>query len=189
MARREERAYREYVSDEQRSQAGCLGVQSGTLICGRVLTSRYDDEATAAWQPVHAKMFVERENALQSIAFSDTNQGGIGDVHRQVAILAHELLHSAHVVATDRKQIDGTVLDHVAQRFLTAPRRTEQMHRLRESRPYGKQWMADRAKRLQRALVRGIADVEDRDQRACVNENAGHGACGGGERGTSCVSL
>ena len=38
MARREERAYREYVSDEQRSQAGCLGVQSGTLICGRVLS-------------------------------------------------------------------------------------------------------------------------------------------------------
>jgi hypothetical protein len=37
MARREERAYREYVSDEQRSQAGCIGVQSGTVICGRVL--------------------------------------------------------------------------------------------------------------------------------------------------------
>ena len=39
MARREERAYREYVSDEQRSQAGCLGGQSGTLIRGRVLSS------------------------------------------------------------------------------------------------------------------------------------------------------
>ena len=39
MARREERAYREYVSDEQRSQAGCIGVQSGTVIPGRVLIS------------------------------------------------------------------------------------------------------------------------------------------------------
>ena len=39
MARREERAYREYVSDEQRSQAGCIGGQSGTLIRGRVLSS------------------------------------------------------------------------------------------------------------------------------------------------------
>ena len=28
MARREERAYRAYVSDEQGSQAGCIGVQS-----------------------------------------------------------------------------------------------------------------------------------------------------------------
>jgi len=37
MARREERAYREYVSDEQRSQAGCIGVQSGAVIPGRVL--------------------------------------------------------------------------------------------------------------------------------------------------------
>ena len=40
MARREERAYREYVSDEQRSQAGCIGVQSATFIRGRVLTPR-----------------------------------------------------------------------------------------------------------------------------------------------------
>ena len=31
MARREERAYREYASDEQRSQAGCIGVQSWYL--------------------------------------------------------------------------------------------------------------------------------------------------------------
>ena len=31
MARREERAYREYVSDEQRSQVGCIGVQSWHL--------------------------------------------------------------------------------------------------------------------------------------------------------------
>jgi hypothetical protein len=38
MARREERAYREYVSDEQRSQAGCIGVQSGAVIRGRVLS-------------------------------------------------------------------------------------------------------------------------------------------------------
>jgi len=38
MARREERAYRAYVSDEQRSQAGCIGVQNGALIPGRVLT-------------------------------------------------------------------------------------------------------------------------------------------------------
>jgi hypothetical protein len=37
MARREERAYREYVSDEQRSQAGCIGGQNGTLIRGRAL--------------------------------------------------------------------------------------------------------------------------------------------------------
>ena len=40
MARREERAYRAYVSDEQRSQAGCIGVQSGTFIRGRVLSNR-----------------------------------------------------------------------------------------------------------------------------------------------------
>jgi hypothetical protein len=38
MARREERAYREYVSDEQRSQAGCIGGQSGTVSRGRVLS-------------------------------------------------------------------------------------------------------------------------------------------------------
>ncbi len=38
MARRKERADRAYVSDEQRSQAGCLGVQNGIVIPGRVLS-------------------------------------------------------------------------------------------------------------------------------------------------------
>jgi hypothetical protein len=32
MARREERAYREYVSDEQRSPAGCIGGQTGQIV-------------------------------------------------------------------------------------------------------------------------------------------------------------
>ena len=44
MARREERAYREYVSDEQRSQAGCIGVQSATFTRGRVLNLNRRDE-------------------------------------------------------------------------------------------------------------------------------------------------
>ena len=37
-ARREERAYRVYVSDEQRSPAGCIGGQTGTLIHFQVLS-------------------------------------------------------------------------------------------------------------------------------------------------------
>src|SRR5207253_8982632 len=36
-ARREERAYRVYESDEQRSPAGCIGGQSGAVISGRAL--------------------------------------------------------------------------------------------------------------------------------------------------------
>jgi hypothetical protein len=32
MARREECAYREYASDEQRSQTGCIGGQDGAVI-------------------------------------------------------------------------------------------------------------------------------------------------------------
>ena len=37
LARRDERAYRAYVSEEQQSQAGCIGVQNGTVTPGRVL--------------------------------------------------------------------------------------------------------------------------------------------------------
>ena len=37
LARREERAYREYVRDEQRSQPGCSGGQNGTVIPCRAL--------------------------------------------------------------------------------------------------------------------------------------------------------
>ena len=38
MARREERAYLAYVSDEQRSQAGCIGGQDRAVISGRALS-------------------------------------------------------------------------------------------------------------------------------------------------------
>jgi hypothetical protein len=38
LARREERAYRAYVSDEQRRQPGCLGGQDGALISDQVLS-------------------------------------------------------------------------------------------------------------------------------------------------------
>jgi len=37
-ARREERAYREYASDEQRSPAGCIGVQGDRVIPVRALS-------------------------------------------------------------------------------------------------------------------------------------------------------
>jgi len=38
LARREERAYRAYASDEQRRQAGCIGGQDDAVIPGRALT-------------------------------------------------------------------------------------------------------------------------------------------------------
>jgi hypothetical protein len=39
-AGREERAYRAYVSDEQRSPAGCIGVRNGNVILSRALSIR-----------------------------------------------------------------------------------------------------------------------------------------------------
>jgi SsrA-binding protein len=64
-ARREERAYREYVSDEQRSPAGCIGGHSGSLISARVLN-------------VTMKEQTEREKAQENIA---ENRKAFHDFH------------------------------------------------------------------------------------------------------------
>ena len=47
MARRDERAWRDYASDEQRRQAGCIGSQNGAVILRRALRPRRSDSKGA----------------------------------------------------------------------------------------------------------------------------------------------
>ena len=50
MARREERAYREYVSDEQRRQPGCIGGQICVVISALALRERSSvTKSLACW--------------------------------------------------------------------------------------------------------------------------------------------
>src|SRR5450759_3778213 len=48
--RREERAYRTYVSDEQRRPPGWIGSQNGNVISFRVLKPRRDVDDAAPWE-------------------------------------------------------------------------------------------------------------------------------------------
>ena len=79
MARREKRAYREYVSDEQRSQArgpqrgsrvgveeGCIGVQSGTVIRGQVLSPGFPCWPPG-WAPVIHPVRVDANVTVQAV--------------------------------------------------------------------------------------------------------------------------
>src|SRR5688572_13164522 len=50
-ARREERAYREYVGDEQRRRAGCIGSQTGQVILIGVLSLVLMSAAATAAMP------------------------------------------------------------------------------------------------------------------------------------------
>jgi hypothetical protein len=62
-ARREERAYRAYLSDEQRSPAGCIDVQNGAFIPGRAL--RW--QIRALHQPCDAVRGPSRISVLKGI--------------------------------------------------------------------------------------------------------------------------
>jgi hypothetical protein len=50
LARREERAYRVYVSDEQRGEGGCIGGQTDTFILVRVLSAGHP-VVVSEWTP------------------------------------------------------------------------------------------------------------------------------------------
>ena len=96
-ARREERAYREYVSDEQRSPAGCIGGQTGQVIPTVALSAcKQKGHVGCRWswlgpqrdgadhrQPVAASVEVERGNLASAAALldrllADAPQGQVG---------------------------------------------------------------------------------------------------------------
>src|SRR5438128_1409673 len=90
MARREECAYREYASDEQRSQAGCIGVQSGTVIRGRVLSrltrdSSPESGASSVLRELTTIRPVEEETAARHRSLSLRNLAGLDDLQPKAA--------------------------------------------------------------------------------------------------------
>jgi hypothetical protein len=42
----------------------------------------------------------------------------VGQVHRQIAILGHQLAHARDIVVIERRETDGTGFDHRPQRGL-----------------------------------------------------------------------
>ena len=67
--------------------------------------SRQEREAALARQAVDREVaLVEGEDAAQVVALGDADQGGVGEVHRQVAVLGHQLLDARHVGRVERRR-------------------------------------------------------------------------------------
>src|SRR5439155_25097719 len=86
----------------------CLANDNHTVLLhilrfGRLL--RQDRKSAAASRTVHREVPpIEREDAGEIFAFGDPDQRGVGEVHRQVAILLHQLAHARRIAFIERRQ-------------------------------------------------------------------------------------
>src|SRR4030088_2861353 len=64
---------------------------------------RQDRKPSSASRTVHREMPpIEREDAGQIFAFGDSDQRRVGEVHRQVAVLLHQLAHAQRVAFVEQ---------------------------------------------------------------------------------------
>ncbi len=117
---------------------------------------------------------VDSEDAPDSLALGNPDQGGIRQIHRQVPILPHELAHTGTVFVPELYKVQTTDVYHVPQCALGLCGRPKQVHCFGIGRPNGTQRVTDGAKRLAADLVIGVAAVNKRDERAGVDQDVGH---------------
>ena len=106
--------------------------------------------------------------------FRHADEGGISEIHGQVAILLHQLAHPRGVSRIERGDRQGIGLEAAPERPLPPPGVAEEVHRFGERRPHGDQRIAERLQDLDARVVMGVAGVDQRDERSGVNEDAAH---------------
>jgi len=79
-----------------------------------VIRDWQDDESHPTLKSVDIEVAVECEDSPQLVALGDTNERSVGEVHRNVAVLPHQLFHTSDIGCVQRKQLQHTVRDHVA---------------------------------------------------------------------------
>lgn len=85
---------------------------------------------------------IDCEYFAKALAFGDADEGGIGEVHRTVSVLAHELSGSRDVVCIEGEQQDGAPLEHFPKGFLGGGLTGEEVHGFDERRPDGGERLA-----------------------------------------------
>src|ERR1019366_7901046 len=91
---------------------GTLGAtgEAGSLLC----SLRQNPEALAAWKTVDAEVApVEGEDRTNAVPISDAYERGIGEIHREIVVLLHQLPHPGNVVIPERQELDRAALEHL----------------------------------------------------------------------------
>ncbi len=144
---------------------------------------QYGESGTAR-QPVNLEVVIESDDAGDPLAFGRADERGIGEIHRQVAVLLHQLFHACQIGCVQRDQVQGSIGHHVAQGVRPAWRVGEQVHGLGQRRPDCGKGTTNCFQRVDTSRVCRVVSVQEGDQRARVNEDVGHGAFVGADLGT-----
>lgn len=81
--------------------------------------SRNDLEPPHASGLVDAEVApIDGEDSVDALAFGESNERGIGEIHWKVAILAHEMAHARAIVAIEVGDSQHFALEHLPQRVL-----------------------------------------------------------------------
>lgn len=95
-----------------------------------------DFETTKTMRPINFEILpVDSKHAPQTLTFRDAHQGGISEIHRQVAILPHQLTHAGAIVQTEVREPHTNDVDHVPQGALGVCAYPQQVHRFSNCGP------------------------------------------------------
>jgi hypothetical protein len=167
---------------QRRAGWGFIGVQTSAADTARRWNGH---EALPARQPVHAEMMVKCDDTVEAGALGRTDEHRVCKVHWQIAVLRHQRLYLSEIGRRNLDQLERPVVDHVAQRLDAGRRVGQQVHGLGEGRPHGQQRAPDALECFHAGQVIRVVRIEQRDERAGVNESAVHDACGGRARGSA----
>jgi hypothetical protein len=123
-------------------------------------------------QAVHAKIApINREELPDTFPFSDPEQASVGEVHRAVGVLAHQLANAGNIGQTYWQQLQRASLDHLPKHFLAAAQIAEKMHSLGHRRPHRSKRLTQVAQGRGATPVMLVVGVDEGDHRTCVDEN------------------
>jgi hypothetical protein len=142
-------------------------------------SGRQDRKSSAASGSVDREVpSVEGEDPGEIFPLGDSHQRRVGEIHRQVTVLLHQLPHARRIPFVERRKRQRLRFHAAPESLLAAPRGTQQVHGFSERRPNRDQRIMEGLERRHTRRMVRVVLVEKRDERARVNEHAAHGPCG-----------
>ena len=114
---------------------------------------------------------VDREDARDLFPLGDPNKPCVGEVHRKVPVLPHQLAHARYVGRLQRQDLYRVAFQDSPEPVLGFRGKTEQVHRFRYRRPDGPQRLPDLLERFPAGNVMTVVGVDERDQGSCVDQD------------------
>ena len=126
------------------------------------------------WSINFEVLAVNGKDPAQTLAFGDAHQSGISKIHRQIAILPHQLPHAGTIVGAEFGEYQSASTNHVPQCSLVPRVVAQKMHRFCKCGPYGHERIVNGVKGGRTLPMVGVGTINDCDERSGVDEYAWH---------------